>query len=81
MIKYMKQPILRRVWPWNEVRLYPGADNLIFSDFITLREEEVFCVLGSAVFDTISFYAVLTQHPGVGYIVATRVLDHSDIIL
>lgn len=81
MIKYMKQPILRSVRPWNEVILYPSADRLIFGDFITLREEEVFCVLGDAVFDTISFYAVLTQHPGMSYIVAARVLDHSDIIL
>lgn len=80
MIKYMKQPILRSVRSRRQMLFYPSADRLNFCDFIILHEEEVFCVLGSVVLDEVSFYAVLTQHTGVGYIVANKVLAYSDII-
>lgn len=47
----MKQPILRNVQPWRQMLFYPSADRLNFGDFIILHEEEVFCVLGTAVLD------------------------------
>lgn len=77
----MKKPILRSVQSWRQMLFYPSADRLNFGDFIILHEEEVFCVLGSVVLDEVSFYAVLTQHTGVGYIVANKVLAYPDIIL
>ena len=88
MIKYTQQPTLRAVAPLSKMLLadvlsveLPNADKLNFGEFIILHGGDVFCVLGDITFGGVSFYAVLTQHSGVGYIVEGAVVSLSDIIV
>lgn len=82
MIKYAQKPTLRAVAPLCQMLIEgrPNSDKWNFGDFIKLREGDVFCVLGDVTFGEVSFYAVLTQHSGIGYIVTMTVLSLSDII-